>query len=204
MKKFSYYWRKFTSILISRRSEVPRFYTQPENDEPLTVFSTGKSDSKATGMPRHTPFLPSNKFKSTSVFRILDLSDLAIWGIGVEHVKSDTRNIYGRFDFIAEYVYAFKLRFEPDNKPERHANIVNWPEDRSAKNSLAQQLAAIATFKCEVECNGYAGQAVHNKKKDCMCGAVNVDGVWVGFFSDKKNNLPSAMESAIVAVKKNN
>jgi len=202
MKKFSYYWEKFISFLISCWSEAPRFYTQPANDEPLTIFSTGKKDFKATGIPRHTPFLPSNKFKNTSVFRILDLQGVAIWDIGVKHVNSDTRNIYGRFDFIAEYVYAFKLRFDPNNKPERHANIINWPEERSAKISVAQQLAAIATFKCEVEGNGYTGQAMHNKKKNCMCGTVNVDGISVGFLSDTKNNLRPAMESAIVAVQK--
>lgn len=90
---------------------------------------------------------PNLKF---SVFRIDSLSVPEIWKIGLNQVIAkmpEPRTLYGRADIQAKNVLKTGLQFDPDNKPPRHANIVNWPETKEEQKSIAQELAADATLE---------------------------------------------------------
>ncbi len=73
-----------------------------------------------------------------SVFIISGLNEKQIWSIG-EALRDS--NLKGRADIIADSVYKAELDIEVDNNPERHAEIVNWPEEKSAIMLKAIELA---------------------------------------------------------------
>ncbi len=80
-----------------------------------------------------------------SVFIISDLNESEIWSIG-ENLRNDME-LKGRADIIAANVYKSKLDIEVDNNPERHAEIVNWPEEESAMKLKAMELAQNAILR---------------------------------------------------------
>ncbi|MBK8980616.1 MAG: hypothetical protein IPM29_32330 [Planctomycetes bacterium] len=79
----------------------------------------------------------------TSVFRIGGLTDRSVLAIGKRQV-GEKRGLHGWGVFAARAVLDVGLRFEPDDDPPRHANIVGWPEDKEAIIEMAQDLSARA------------------------------------------------------------
>lgn len=78
-----------------------------------------------------------------SVFRIDELTLEEVWEIGQVNVV----NIYGFADIKASAVYEKNLDTDPDNNPPRHADIVGWPQEKSERKLIAQELAAKATLR---------------------------------------------------------
>jgi len=190
------------SFTKPKKQRIPansEFYDLPRNDEPITVFATHKSDYRADGTARHTPFMPSKKYGNTSCFRIINLPFNKIWEISEKHVKNQNiTNIYGRFDFYAESVIQLNLSFEPDNTPPRHANIINWPDgDKQAIKSKAQQIAATSIFHCQVHHDSFVAQASYDKEKKTMTGSLKVANQNLEFSADKVKELPSQMDIAL-------
>jgi hypothetical protein len=92
-------------------------------------------------------FLPARD-GATSVYRTRGLTEEEIWILGEAKVTGPTRKtLYGRGDLPVSAVHATGLRVDPDDSPPRHAAIVGWPEEKDARLSLAQQLAAKASLK---------------------------------------------------------
>lgn len=92
-------------------------------------------------------FLPNPKNGETSVFRITGISDKEIWHIGDREVAKDpNRPILGRADISASNVVEKGLEILPREPPERHANIVGWPGEKSKQKLIALELAAEAHF----------------------------------------------------------
>lgn len=79
-----------------------------------------------------------------SVFRIDRLIEDTIWSIGKKVAKKSKRTLRGRADITASSVTDKNLVIKPDNKPKRHANIINWP-DKPAWKLITKQLAAKAS-----------------------------------------------------------
>ncbi len=78
----------------------------------------------------------------TSVFYISNLSDNEIWNIGdCEVAQKRGLPLLGRADILAFHVLNKKLKLIPDNCPPRHANIVNWPTEKSEQKLIAIELA---------------------------------------------------------------
>lgn len=80
-----------------------------------------------------------------SVFRVDGLTIEDVWQIGQEKVVNkmpQPRTLHGFADIKARAVADLSLAIDPDNEPPRHASIVGWPEDKSKKKLVAQQLAA--------------------------------------------------------------
>lgn len=95
---------------------------------------------------RHTAFLPPASNLEVSVFRIYELSEQAIWALAVEHVEPSRGRVIGRGDLAVSTIVEESLRVTPDQDPaSRHADIVNWPEDRDARATIAKVLAAKAS-----------------------------------------------------------
>jgi hypothetical protein len=57
------------------------------------------------------------------------------------------KTLYGRGDVLASVVGNSNLTIIPDDDPPRHANIVDWPEDKSAQKLLAIELAKQTTLR---------------------------------------------------------
>jgi len=83
-----------------------------------------------------------------SVFRIDGLILEEVWKIGrVNMAPLPGKDICGFANIMASAVYKAHLDVEPDNNPPRHADIVGWPQEKSERMLIAQELAARATLR---------------------------------------------------------
>jgi hypothetical protein len=78
--------------------------------------------------------LPPKDLK-LSVFMTDGLSSKQIWMLGEKHVKA---NIYGRAELTSIAVSGIGLGIELDNNPERHANVIGWPIQKSERKLYAK------------------------------------------------------------------
>ena len=93
-----------------------------------------------------------NRDRELSVFRVQGISEEQIWTIGQNYVSEPQgRTLYGRGDVSASVVVESKLTIIPDDNPPRHANIVGWPEDKSAQKLIALELAGKSTLRVHTE-----------------------------------------------------
>lgn len=115
---------------VSPAESVARFITQKSYYRPsnLTV--------------RHNAFMP-NRDGETSIYRIVGLNDEDIFEIGRLFVADEMKKpLIGRADIVVSRILERQLRVEPDPSPHpRHANIVDWPEDKSKHRLIAIELA---------------------------------------------------------------
>lgn len=90
-------------------------------------------------------FMPPPDLK-LSVFRIDGLYVREIWDLGNSVISQidQKRRFYGIADIKVAIFERESLAIDPDNIPERHANIIGWPEDQEKQLSIAQILAAEA------------------------------------------------------------
>jgi hypothetical protein len=94
---------------------------------------------------RHTAFIPPRTLRH-SVYRVSDLSDQQIWTLAVENVEPHRGPVVGRGDLTVSQIMAKHLKLSLDADPaSRHANIVDWPEDRNERATIAKELAALAS-----------------------------------------------------------
>lgn len=90
---------------------------------------------------KYAVFMPAPN-RETSIFRTSNLSDNEIWGIGGSEVAQKRGlPLLGRADISAFHVFDKELKVIPDNKPQRHANIIGWPEEKSEQKLIAMELA---------------------------------------------------------------
>ena len=84
-----------------------------------------------------------NRDGEMSVYRTIDLDDPDIFEIG-QHYVADIQNkpLLGRADIKALKILEKDLSVisDPDPHP-RHANIVDWPEEREKYRLIAVELA---------------------------------------------------------------
>ena len=87
-----------------------------------------------------------NQNGETSVYRINDLTIQQIYEIGQLHVAEPLcKRLLGRADIAASSILKQDLKVEPEPRPHpRHANIVEWPADKSEQKMIALELAAEA------------------------------------------------------------
>lgn len=85
-----------------------------------------------------------------SVFRVDGLDRQEVWAIGQTNVISrmppPRKTLYGMADILAFLFEGRNLHVDPDNNPPRHANITGWPEAKSERKLIAQELAVEATL----------------------------------------------------------
>lgn len=77
----------------------------------------------------------------TSVFGVNGITDKEIWNIGIDVANIRKKTLYGRGDLASDFITDIGLSLDIDNTPPKHANIVNWPEDRVKRQQLALKLA---------------------------------------------------------------
>lgn len=84
-----------------------------------------------------------------SVTRHLGLSQDDLWqiGHGIAEMRPDAK-LHGRADITADIARKQSLDVKPTPQPDNHnhANIVGWPNEKSAQKIKAQEISAAAQF----------------------------------------------------------
>jgi hypothetical protein len=115
--------------------------------EALTRYITDQ-DYLASNPQAWRAFRPKPSENELSIARIEELSSPDIWQLGDSLAgKPSNRTVYGRADFRLPDVRGVKVNGQrldavPDDPPERHALIVDWPTDPNARKTAAMQLLA--------------------------------------------------------------
>ena len=148
MKFLKRFWTILTDYFhIEIKGRLPKTVS---NREFLTRYLLSKRFfSRKNNRVTRQAFMPPANMK-LSVFRIDKLPEFKIWKIGEKRVASKTqppRNIHGRADIKASNVLETGLRIFPDNIPPRHANIIDWPDEKSKRIEIALELAANASLR---------------------------------------------------------
>lgn len=141
------FWKAFDGLFRRKRSEV-----MDSGDLPLTryIFSS-REFSKNNERVKPGAFLPY-PHRKLSVFQILGLLSRDIWNIG-HNLRSD-KTLHARADFSGSDVtnisgsreLARNIALEIDNNPERHGDIIGWPEEKPAQKQIAAEFAAKSTL----------------------------------------------------------
>ena len=124
-------------------------------DEIVTRYVFDKSCfSSSKHIVKYQAFWPHNG--ETSIFRISQLSDADVWFIGNEYVaKPRKRRLRARADIVTDAVTIagsavtgthLRVVAETSTHP-LHANIIGWPEDESAIQMVAVELANRAVLR---------------------------------------------------------
>ena len=93
-------------------------------------------------------FIP-HPWLELSVTRQKNLTEYEIWHLGryVSSIRSCT--LYGRADISADVVISNGLTVEPSEPPLNHANIKDYPADKSEQKLKALIIASEACFRTE-------------------------------------------------------
>ena len=82
------------------------------------------------------------------MFRVDGLTEDHIWNLGDTYVSVPSGNqLRARAELSVEQIMDVGLRLVPAEPPPRHANIEGWPEEKDARMSRAQELAAVAILR---------------------------------------------------------
>lgn len=138
--------KRFWTILIDYLPLKSRslIIKKVRNDEPVARYLTStRWFSPKNKRVKHNAFLPPSNMR-LSVFLIKDLTESRIWEIGQKKVVNKIiprKNLYGRANIKALDVFETGLEIQPDNIPPRHAEIVDWPDEKSKRKEIALELA---------------------------------------------------------------
>ena len=113
-------------------------------EELLARFLFNK-DIRADISIKPEPFMPFPHLE-LSVTRQRELSENEIWTIGKSIAQKREKALAGRADIQAEVFFSMNLNVVPDPLPDNknHANVTEWPREKSEQKSLAQEIAAAA------------------------------------------------------------
>ena len=116
-------------------------------DERISRYITNKQHMKAGISP--AAFMPA-KSGSTSVYRTSGCTEKRIWLLGllfVERNRRDNVKILGRADLDSKIVFEEGLNIRPSFRPHpRHADLINWPNDKAEQKDKAAALAQAAAL----------------------------------------------------------
>ncbi len=114
--------------------------------EILSRFVLNKRYIRSNNTVRWNAFLP-DKNGETSVFRTSGISNNEIWDIGEREVAvSQEKPMLGRADISVDDVFKKGLEVVPHEPPEKHANIIGWPNIKSKQRLIALELESEAHF----------------------------------------------------------
>jgi hypothetical protein len=120
-------------------------------EEWLARFITVKKWLRSDNTIRQDAFIPPRDL-NFSVTRHLNLSQDELWQVGQRIVdalsKKHHASLFGRADLTVATVTRNAVQVVPAPIPTnpQHAHIIGWPLDKPAQKSIAQQLAAAASF----------------------------------------------------------
>src|SRR3970040_164132 len=124
---------RFASLARRRRRGVLSLPPGPREELSRYLLSRSQFSSMHQRVKYHA-FLPEPRSMETSVFRVRGRGADEIWDLGQRFVA--------RADITTREVLEVGLAIHPDNRPERHATIRGWPEEKERQMILATELAA--------------------------------------------------------------
>lgn len=103
--------------------------------------------SAVTNRVKAVSFIPY-PHKELSASRIDCIESNEIWKLGdqVVRMRSDSVKLYARADIVAHSIRKEGLEIYKDEPPHRHANLVNWPDEKAKQKDIANELAVEATL----------------------------------------------------------
>jgi hypothetical protein len=91
---------------------------------------------------------PAPADHKTSVFRVQGFIESEIWSLGDEHILNPSGSeLRARAELLVAQILGVDLQVEPQEPPQRHANIGGWPAEKDEWMLKAQELAAVATLR---------------------------------------------------------
>lgn len=133
-------------------SKGPLAAVPVEDGERLARFVfTERYVSKKDGKVKPEALRPY-PWAELSVSRHCDLTPDELWQLGRDVAEERSKKegrvfpLIGRADFLARAARDQKLEVVPDEPPRNHANIIDWPAEKSAQMSLAQLIVARSDF----------------------------------------------------------
>jgi len=131
---------------------LPRLGSEVAPDEAISRYLLQSGHySASTGRVKPHGFHPARRNRKTSVSRVQGLEDREIWKLGDVCVAlPQGTNLRARADLLVADVVNVGLRVEAEQPPPRHANIIDWPAEKDALMSCAQELAAVAILRLRV------------------------------------------------------
>jgi len=119
--------------------------TRGEIDE-LDILTKYLFEREYNPRTRHlapSAFHPRIGKQGLSVFVTSDLSEAEIWNLGERAVAATrAKPLIARADYSEADFVSLSLHVVRDDTPERHADVLGWPEDISAQLEIAQELIA--------------------------------------------------------------
>ena len=111
----------------------------------LARFAT-QSGHLAASVMKPKLFEP-NRDLELSVFQVKGLisAEIATIGESVVKVHPQARRLYGWGEINESEILTNGLKIDYDDNPPRHANIINWPQDKAQRLQIQQILASSAT-----------------------------------------------------------
>lgn len=116
--------------------------------ETLARFVLSRSHySPQNNRVKYNAFMP-NRVGELSVFRIQGLLEEQIWEVGQRYVSGpQDKTLHGRGDVVASVMIEKNLSIIPDDDPPGHANVVDWPAEKSECKLVAMEIAQRAELK---------------------------------------------------------
>lgn len=94
------------------------------------------------------PVGPTVTRLETSVYRVDGLTAGAVWELAAEYVDAVEQPMTARGSAAAKVFFDARLNFDADGTPhERHANVVEWPEEKHLQKDIARQIADVMTLE---------------------------------------------------------
>jgi hypothetical protein len=119
-----------------------------EDRESLARFLfSGEHFAQTKGLVKPKAFLP-DPTGETSVFRTLSLTAQEIWAIG-NSIRGEKCKAYGNINAAAVRRVGLAVNAATEDHP-RHAVIVDWPQDKAKRLSLALQLSRDTSLHIQV------------------------------------------------------
>ena len=122
--------------------------SNPADTEPLARYLLSTSQfSVANRRVKPSAFMPPAD-GTLSVFVVSGLSEDVVWDLGRTEVGDPQgKPIQGRADVVVGVVRNPGLRLDVDNAPLRHANVIDWPPEKSEQKLKAEILAEEALLR---------------------------------------------------------
>lgn len=113
------------------------------SDEKLARFILHRSHLRSDRTVKPDAFIPF-PYPDLSVTRHVQLSEAELWNIGRDVAWQTGKTLRGRADMHAFIFKQHKLRViaAPTVTNPNHANVIEWPSEKSAQKHIAQQIAA--------------------------------------------------------------
>ena len=113
---------------VSRGEDIARFVCHTSQ-----LYSDGSGVKPGAYLPRDG---------KTSIFRLEGLRVSEVRLVGAAHLRSPPPIAHAVS--VAGSILDFGLMFDPNNDPERHADIVGWPVSKEEQKLLAVKIAGTA------------------------------------------------------------